>query len=47
MTTDLATAPQMPGPPELAERVREAARAVASGLRDAKADNTGRAYDSA
>ena len=32
---------------ELAERHRDAAQAVAAGLRDAKADNTRRAYVSA
>ena len=44
MTTELVTAPQMPGSLELVERDREAARAVASGLRDAKAQNTHQAY---
>ena len=39
MTTELAAAPQLPGPLELSGPDREAARAVASGLRDAKADN--------
>ena len=47
MTTDLATAQRPPGTQELAERDREAAEAVASGLRDAKAANTRRSYASA
>ena len=47
MTTDLAMVPHLPGSPELAERDREAARAVASGLRDAKAASTRRSYASA
>ena len=47
MTTDLATAQRHPGTPELSERDREAAEAVASGLRDAKAANTRRSYASA
>ena len=47
MTSHLATAPQIPGRPDLAEHDREAARAVASGLRDAKAGTTRRVYASA
>ena len=47
MTTDLPMVPHLPGPLELAERDREAAEAVASGLRDAKAASTRRAYASA
>ena len=47
MADDLATIPQVPSPLELAERDREAAQAVATGLRDAKAQNTRRAYDPA
>ena len=47
MTTDLAIIPQVPGPMELSGSDREAAQAVASGLRDAKADNTRRSYASA
>ena len=47
MTTDLAIIQQISVPLELAERDREAAQAVASGLRDAKADNTRRSYASA
>ena len=42
MTTDLATVQQLHNPLELSERDREAAEAVASGLRDAKAANTRR-----
>ena len=47
MTSDLVTIRQIHKPLELTERDREAAQAVASGLRDAKADNTRRAYASA
>ena len=47
MTTDLAIVSQLSGLLELADRDQDAARAVASGLRDAKADNTRRAYASA
>ena len=47
MTSDLVTIRQIHNPLELTERDREAAQAVASGLRDAKADNTRRAYASA
>ena len=47
MTTDLAAVQQLPGRPDLAERYREAARAVASGIRDAKAGTTRRVYASA
>ena len=38
---------QLPGRPDLAERDQDAARAVASGLRDAKAATTRRVYGSA
>ena len=47
MTTDLAPVQQLHDTPDLPERDREAAEAVASALRDAKADNTRRAYASA
>ena len=47
MTSDLVTIRQIHNPLELTERDREAAQAVASGLRDAKAANTRRAYASA
>ena len=47
MTSDLVTIRQIHNPLELTERDHEAAQAVASGLRDAKADNTRRAYASA
>ena len=47
MTTDLAAVQQLPGRPDLAERYREAARAVASSIRDAKAGTTRRVYASA
>ena len=47
MTTDLATIQQFHNTPDLPEPDREAAEAVASGIRDAKADNTRRAYASA
>ena len=47
MTTDLASVQQFQNAPELQERDREAAQAVAAGLRDAKAENTRRAYGSA
>ena len=47
MTSDLAAVQQLPGLPDLAERDREAAQAVASGLRDAKAGTTLRVYGSA
>ena len=43
MTTELAAVPQLPGSLELSGFDREAAQAVASGLRDAKAVNTRRA----
>ena len=46
MTTDLATVHRLSGALDLSERDREAA-AVASGLRDAKSENTRRAYTSA
>ena len=47
MTTDLATVPELRESLELSGRDREAAEAVASGLRDAKAENTRRSYASA
>ena len=47
MTTDLATVPDLRESLELSGRDREAAEAVASGLRDAKAENTRRSYASA
>ena len=47
MTTNLATIPQLRGALELYGPDREAAEAVASGLRDSKAGNTRRAYASA
>ena len=47
MTTDLAAVGQLHNAPELSDPDREAAQAVASGLRDAKAKNTRRAYASA
>ena len=47
MTTGLATVQQLHNTPDLPESDREAAEAVASGIRDAKADNTRRAYASA
>ena len=48
MTSDLAIIQQIPaGRPDLAERDQDAAQAVASGLRDAKAATTRRAYASA
>ena len=47
MTSDLVTIRQIHNPLELTERDREAAQAVASGLRGAKAPNTRRAYASA
>ena len=47
MTTELATFPQLPGALELSGPHRGAAEAVASGLRDAKAENSRRAYASA
>ena len=47
MATDLATDRLHLGTLELAERDREAAQAVASGFRDAKAENTRRVYCSA
>ena len=47
MTTDLAAVQQLHNPRELSGRDREAAEAVAAGLRDAKAENTRRAYGSA
>ena len=47
MTIDQATVSQLHNSLELSQHDREAAQAVASGLRDAKADNTRRAYASA
>ena len=47
MTIDLATVPELRESLGLSDRDREAAEAVASGLRDAKAENTRRAYSSA
>ena len=47
MTTDLATVQQLHNTPDLLERDRGAAEAVAAGHRDAKAGNTRRAYSSA
>ena len=47
MTTDLAPVQQIPSPLELSGRDREAAQAVADGIRDAKAENTRRSYASA
>ena len=47
MSTDLAAVQRLHDIPYLAERDREAAEAVASGLRDAKAANTRRSYASA
>ena len=47
MTTDLAVVRQLRNTPDLPERDRGAAEAVAAGLRDAKAGNTRRAYSSA
>ena len=47
MTTDLSPLQQLPEDLSLAPRDRSAAEAVAMGLRDAKADNTRRAYASA
>ena len=47
MTTELATIPQLHDTLDLSDRDHAAARAVASGLRDAKAENTPRAYASA
>ena len=47
MTTDLATAPQFHDTLGLSDRGRDAAEAVASCLRDAKSENTRRAYASA
>ena len=47
MTTDLATVPELRESLELSGRDREAAEAVASGIRDAKAENTRRSYTSA
>ena len=44
MTTDLAIIPHLPVSQGLSGPDREAAQAVASGLRDAKAENTRRAY---
>ena len=45
--TTLATVPELRESFELSGSDREAAEAVASGLRGAEADNTRRAYDSA
>ena len=47
MTTDLAVIQQLHSTPDLPERDRGAAEAVAAGLRGAKAENTRRAYSSA
>ena len=47
MTTDLAVVRQLHNTLDLPERDRCAAEAVAAGLRDAKAENTRRAYSSA
>ena len=47
MTTDLAVVQQLRNTLDLPERVRGAAEAVPAGLRDAKAENTRRAYNSA
>ena len=47
MTTDLALLPELRESLELSGRDRDAAEAVASGLRDAKAENTRRSYASA
>ena len=47
MTTDLATVPELRESLELSACDREAAEAVASGLWDAKAENTRRSYVSA
>ena len=47
MTTDLATVPKLRESLDLSGRDREAAEAVASGIRDAKAENTRRSYASA
>ena len=47
MNSHLDAVQQLPGRTSLTERDREAARAVASGLRDAKAANTRRSYASA
>ena len=47
MTTELATVHQLPWTIELSNQDREAAEAVASVLRDAKSENTRRAYVSA
>ena len=44
MTTELATVPQLQDSLELSGPDCEGAQAVASGLRDAKADNTRLAY---
>ena len=40
MSTNPLTVQQLGNPPDLQERDRQAAEAVASGLRSAKADNT-------
>ena len=47
MTSDLVIVQQLHNPLEVSEREREAAEAVASGLRDAKAGTTRRVYASA
>ena len=47
MTTALAPVQELHNTPDLPERDRGAAEAVAAGLRDAKAGNTRRAYSSA
>jgi len=47
VTTDLATVHQFHSALDLSDRDREATEAIASGLRDAKAENTRRAYSSA
>ena len=44
MTTELGTIPQLPYTLDISDQDREATQAVASGLRDAKAGNTRRAY---
>ena len=39
MATELAAIPQPPGTAEISDQDHQAAQAVATGLRDAKADN--------
>ena len=46
MTTELATISHLHDTLDLSHRDREAAQAIASGFRDAKAENTRRAYAS-